>query len=235
MARGLFRKAAFGIWNGLAPKAGPKSLPYTFDFSTDGVISDDLLTENLMNEVQFVQSIYVNNRDNDVEFRIVFAITGQEIVVPANASGIWPVFAPDQTSFVATMAPQAGRIVKVQFLNVPMPLTQWGPISVTVDNVTATFTPTIAASTNNDSGSAHASSTLFNANPNGLRRIVQNPSSNINSIFINFGGQAASDAGSSIEITPGGKFDTEMGPIDLSEWTIFATAVTPYLAMEMVS
>lgn len=240
---GLFQRTAFGIFNGMAPVTigpegqqlpAPKCLPYRFDFSSVSEITDDLLTENISGELKFVQSVYINNRDNDVEFRIKFAVTNQEIVCPANCTGIFPVFAPDQTKFTGTMTAQANRIVEVLFLNIPMPLTQWGPTTVNIANVTATFTPTKGAFSDASNTTTPATSTiLFASNANAIRRVVQNPSSNVESLWINFGGAAASSS-DSIEITPGGKFDTDTGPIDTTEWTIIAVNAIPYVAKEMV-
>src|SRR5690606_609081 len=101
---GLFQRSAVGIFNGLAPmlndEAAPKTLPYRFDFSSVSEIKDDLLTENIVGEIQFVQSIYINNRDNNAEFRIKFLVTNQEVICPANAIVLAPVIATNQVQFV---------------------------------------------------------------------------------------------------------------------------------------
>ncbi len=236
MSVGLFRKLAFAVWNGYAPQQGPKALSYRFDFATVAQITDDLFVENTQNSLSFVQSVYIDNNDNDDEFVLTFAVTNQRIVCQPNSIQIFPVFAPDQTQFTGSMPALANRHVDVIFLNVPMPLTSYGPVTVDVASVTATFTPTVGAFADHSStiAAGGTSQALFAANPAAIQRIVQNPISNNESIFINFGGVAATTGGDSIEIAPGGEFATG-NVIDDTAWTIIsATTGTKYVAKEMV-
>lgn len=126
-------KTAFPTYNGYAPKEGTKALPVVFDFSVFGEITFDLLNENTQGIIQFVQSVWVDNTDNPNPLELIFGITQQRIVVPANAHGMWPVITCDQTHITmkSTVDPLArGQVI---LMNVPMPYTQGGPVVVNVD------------------------------------------------------------------------------------------------------
>lgn len=214
----------------LRPVAHPIGLPVTLDFGTLSEIVFDLEREQTLGQIDFVQSLYVSNFDNANVLTVTLP-GGQVIHVPAAAEGWFPV-AAEFGKFVGkfTTTPAADLSIPIVLANVPVASQQWGPITVNVAGVTATFTPTPGTFTD-ASGNAGASATLFAANADAIRRIVQNPAANINPIYINFGGVAA--AATTFEIPPGGKFDTETGPIDRTEWTIYAAAATPFVAYEM--
>lgn len=215
----------------LRPAAHPIGLPVNLDFGTLAEVVFDLEREQTLGQIDFVQSIYVSNFDN-ADVLVITLPGGQIIHVPAGAEGWFPVaaeFGKFIGKFVTTAVP--GLTIPIVLANVPVASQQWGPITVNIADVTATFTPTVGTFSN-ESGNAGASAQLFAANPAAIRRVVQNPASNINSIFINFGG-AAADA-TTFEIPPGGKFDTETGPIDQTQWMIYAPAATPFVAYEMV-
>jgi len=221
------RRNAFGVWNGYAPspESGPKALPYRFDFSATNRIEGDLLNENTLNVMQFVQGMYVDNSDNAVPFTLLFRVTNQRIVVPANSQGTYMVLAPDQTQFVASMSSAPGRFVDVLFLNVPTAYTQWGPVEV---NATIEPRPLVAPASNfgGTIAVANVAQQLFPANTIAVRRWVQNPSSNVGVLNINVGG-------GQIELTPGQSYDTGAGPLDVTKWEIIAPVGTPtYRALE---
>lgn len=191
---------AFGVWNGYAPAGGPKAMPYEFDFSVDAEIIADLLDENTRGVMGFVQGMYVDNSDNPNPFTIIFKITNQRIVVPANSQGTYPILAPDQTAFVASTTPGDGIKVLVQFLNVPTAYTQWGPISVN-----ANISPTEAVSITDASTTLAVASTsqqILAANANRKYLYIENPTSEVESLWINYGG-AAQEGVDSVELTPG--------------------------------
>lgn len=237
----VLKRIAFAVWNGLAPAEGPKALGMTFDFSVNASYHDNFLQENTGGNFQFCQGIYVDNSDNPNPLTVKFSMTQQRIVVPALAQGMWPVMAPDQTDFVISTTPgndKNGNPLKinVQFLNVPTAYTQWGPITVnSAVTVNASLIPVAAVAADFSSATgAGVSQLLFPANANAKRRTVQNPSQNIDSIFINFGGVAATNAPPSVEITPGSSYDTGSGPIDQTAWAVYSSAVTTFTAKEYV-
>ncbi len=231
---------AFPIYNGLAPLnsdggVDPKCFPMTLDFTSVASIEIDLTLENMAGVINAIQTLYVSNTDNPGAVTFVFQGTGQKLVIEPGQSGYFPITTGQKLFCVASCAVDPDAIVPIQFLNVPMPAFGWGPITVNVASVTATFTPTVGtfADASGNIAAGGVSQNLFAANAAAIRRVVQNPTSNIESIYINFGGVAAS-AANSIEITPGGEFDTGTGPIDQTAWKIIAATLgTTYVAKEM--
>lgn len=215
------------------PEQYPKAIGVELDFGTASEIKFDLEREQTLGQIDFVQTIFVSNFDNDAVLSIDLP-GGQRIHVPANAEGYYPVVA-EFGKFVATFSttPAANLVVPIQLLNVPISSEQWGPLTINIASVTATFTPTVGTWADaNGTTTGGASTALFAANGDAIRRIVQNPSGNPRSIFINFGGAAAS--ATEFEIPPGGIFDTGTGPIDQTAWTVFsASGNLPYVAKEM--
>lgn len=213
--------------NGYAPKikeGGPKAVTVALDFTTDNEIDIDFTVIQQLGALSFLQSVFVDNRVNPNALVLTFDQTGQIIQIPALSQGIYPVIATVSSKCVATTIAGANVICSLIGLNMPMPLTQWGPTTVNIGNVTATFTPT-AATAADASGVIAAGGTsqqLFAANLNAKRRIIQNPAANNDSIFIQFGGVAAVVGSPSIEISVGQEFDTSTGPIDQTRWNIIS-------------
>ena len=225
-------RTAFQVPNALAPAdgVGPLYLPVLLDFRSVSTITFDLLEEQSGGVFDKAQSLYVENKNNLNPLILHFAGTDYELTVPAGAGGIFPVFTNGITQCVASTPVAASLQIQIAFVNVPMPLTQWGPITVNIAAVTATFEPT-PMTLSDFSGNAGASAQVFPANAAALFRTVQNPATNINSIFLNFGGVAATDAGGSIEIPPGQSFTTG-NTIDQTQWMIYAAAATPFTAKQ---
>lgn len=83
---------------------------------------------------------------------------------------------------------------------------------------------------------AATSQVVANQNPDRKRLIIQNPANQVESLFINFGAAATistATAANSLEILPGGVFDTAGGPVPIDQVTIIATTAThPFTAKE---
>lgn len=126
-------KQAFPVFNGYAPKQGPKALPVTLDFSEKAEQAFDLVLENTEGVIDYIQSIYVDNSDNPNTVEFIFGVTNQRLVVPAGAQGNWPVIAPSQTRIFTRSTVDPKARVNVLLMNVPMPYTQWGPQTVNVN------------------------------------------------------------------------------------------------------
>jgi len=228
------QKTSFPVFNGYAPKEGPKALPIAFDFTSVASVDIDLFTENTNGVIQYVQAVYVDNSLNPNELTIFFPSTQQKIVIPATAQGVWPVFSIDQVRLTisSTIDPDArGNII---LLNVPMPLTQWGPLTVNA-NITA---ETITAVTASDFSAALAlggtSETAIPANAARKGFVIQNPPTETESLFVDMGIAAAQ--GTAIEIAPGQMFPPNGSPY-VSTQAINVVAATTghvYIAKEFV-
>jgi hypothetical protein len=227
-----WQRSAFEVFNIFSPKRGGKSIPYIFDFTAVSEISDDMILEEEQGVIEFISGIYVDNRSNGNttnDFVITFVGTGQTVSVPPGCQGMFPVIAVRGAKFVATCN-SAVKVV-VQFLNFPTPLTQWGPLTVTVSNVTANFSPTRGTFTDR-SGSitlGNTAQTLAAVNANRNRIMIVNPATAASqgiatseSLFINFTSAAVVNGVGSIELTPGGSFDNAAGPVSTELISVIA-------------
>ena len=212
--------AAFGAFNGMVPKEGPKVLTYPFDFSSgSGTLEDDLLLENTNGVIQFVQSVYVDNSANPNPLTILFRITRQKIVIPANAQGIWPVFSIDQTQFQLSTTVNANAVGTLIFLNVPMPLTQWGP-----QTITANVSPIQKAGNIIDwSGTITTGGTFqvgIPANINTVGWIIQNPPDATEVLYVDFA--VSGTIATSIQLAPGETLEQLSGVVFVGAVNIMA-------------
>lgn len=117
---------AFQTYNGFAPKEKPKVLPITLDFSTYTSVDINLLNENTKGVLQFVQSIYIDNKDNADPLEVTIPVTGQRITCPSSCQGTFPIYAVDQ--FQATFACVGGNDAKVHLCNFAQPYSVWQTI-----------------------------------------------------------------------------------------------------------
>lgn len=226
-------KTSFPVLNGYAPQeGGPKAVPITLDFNTETSYEFDLVDEVARDVIKFVQSVWVDNFDNPNALILSFSQTGQRLVVPAGAQGTWPVIAPLGLRCIATTSAGVGVICKLILLNVPMPQTQFGVNTINIAAVNATFIPTPVTMADASGTTTPATSTqLFAADATAKYRLVTNPPENAESIWINFQNTAAVNDQTSIEIPPGGKYETT-NAIDQSKWNIYAVGAVTYSAKQ---
>lgn len=217
--------AGWPVSNGYAPEGGPKALPISLDFTTAAAIIVDLVQEVASGAINMIQSVYVDNSNNLSPLTILWDQTAQRIVVPPTAQGMFPVITPkDNPRFQASSA--GAVVVGIILLNVPMPLTQTGPITLNVANVNPPITN--AVNRGGFIAAGGVSQQLVAANVNRRRLLVENPTTEVESLFINFGANATLNgaaAPDSIEITPGGYFDSSNGPISGEAVNIIAATI----------
>lgn len=225
-------KTAFPVFNGYAPKDAPKALPIPFDFSTVDSFEFDLLNENTQGIIGFVQSVYVDNYDNPNPLEIYVFGTQQRVVIPAGATGIWPIFSIDQVKMRVSSANDPAAIGSIILLNVPMPLTQWGPIDVTANITAETITQVSAANFSDVIALGGTSQSAIGANANRKGFLIQNPATEIESLYIDFGIAAA--PGSAIELPPGAMFPPNGSPyVTAQQINVYAaTTGHAYIAKE---
>lgn len=222
-------RASFGISNGLAPAQGPKGLSLNLDFSAAVTIRGDFLLEETQGIIQGIQSVFVDNSQNASAVTITFGVTQQRLVIPANSQLTAPVFAVDQLSFTATSV--GAVIVPVTFLNVPMPFASWG--SVTVNS---TLVPTTGVYTDRSGSIAVGNTSQQAMAANGARKrlIIQNPATETEVLYVNFTAAANSATKISLELVPGGSYDSAFGPVTTEAVNVVAvTAAHKYIAKEM--
>lgn len=118
-------KAAFQCFNGYAPANGPKSIALLTDFTTDTFIDFDLTLELAMQDIEFIQSMFVDNVGNAQALTFAFQISQQRIVVPAQKQGTFPIIAPSPLKFRVSTTNGVGIAPSIILLNVPMPIATW--------------------------------------------------------------------------------------------------------------
>lgn len=226
-------KTAFPTFNGYAPKEGVKALPIFFDFRTVAVLEFDLLLENTQGSIQMVQSVWVDNADNPNSIEILFGVTNQRVVVPANVQAMCPVITVDQTRVKITGTINPDAVGQIILMNVPMPYTQVGAVTVNVPAINvAAITPVTATDHSGTITAGGTSQSAIPANTSRLGFTVQNPTNEIEPLYINF--TSAAGAGNSIEILPGQIFPPNGSPyVSTEEITInAATTGHVYIAKE---
>jgi hypothetical protein len=217
-------KTSFPVFNGYGPAQGAQCVPISLDFSVNNQIDFDIVSEVNSGIIDFAQSIWVDNSLNAAAVTFQFSQTGQKLVVPAYAQGIWPVIAPAALRCVATTTPAANLTVPIILLNVPMPMTQYGPVSVGVLNVTADATPIQADVTVTSVSLSGISEVAIAANAARKRLIIQAHPNNAGPIAFNWGAGAAVLA-SCPNLLAGQSFDTGVGPVSTQALNIIGTAL----------
>jgi hypothetical protein len=122
--------SALPHWWGYAPAVdtGPRALGVNLTWAEgDEPVQDvDLFRENVMSEMPFVQSIWIDNADNPNPLRIITDAINQRIIFPSASQGIRPMLIGNPTKFtVQAVPPGVGEdafTVRLILLNVPAPI-----------------------------------------------------------------------------------------------------------------
>lgn len=113
----------YKVFNGYAPTEGSRALPLAFDFSQAASYSGDLVLAQNMGNLEFVQSVFVDNSANSYPVTLSFNQVNQSIVFPPYAQGYMPVLVPNEPRY--TIASSGNVVVDVIFLTFPMPAVVW--------------------------------------------------------------------------------------------------------------
>lgn len=129
------QKSYFQIFSPMFPKEGPKTVPLIFKFA-DGVSQDYQFDTDTLNDIEYIQSVWVDASDCASPVKITCNISLHTITVQPGEQGIWPVIAPNPFKFNIACADAEG-VVKTQFMNVPMALARYGLSAAGSGNATA--------------------------------------------------------------------------------------------------
>lgn len=202
---------AVPVDTGKDPKAA-KAIPVIYDFSQAASFTTDLTSQKLTGKLTIFQSIFIDNSQNNQAITVQMAGLGQQISIPAQYQGIFPVFVSDQPLF--TVSSQGSGIAKVAYSNAHLPPCTWAtvpnPVSVSgtlqtadavldatvTNNHVQTLTKAAGVTYTDHSGTiaaAGASQQLLPANPNRQGFLVMNvDEANLEELGINVTGAAAS-------------------------------------------
>lgn len=95
------------------------------DFSVASEISFDLMQETVLNEIGFVQAMYIDNADNANPLTVFITPTQQRITVKGRTQGWYYALCGDPPVFKVMTTPAALCLVTIFFGNVPMAPVQW--------------------------------------------------------------------------------------------------------------
>ena len=219
---------------------GPRAIQFSFDFS--GGTTEIPVSLNAADYgLSIVQTAFIDNSNNGSAITLAVNGSNQKLTCPPYSQGYFPIMLIGPT--LSLIAKSAGGVaVAISFLNVYAELSIWNvtaPGSVTgavTVNGTVTLQPQGAVFTNRSGaiGTGGTSQQLAAANGARKRIIVQNPSTEIESLFIRFGAAAGVNDGVAFEILPGGAFDSGAAPVSTEQIQVVATtAGHKFIAQEM--
>lgn len=117
-------RAAFPITTGQASTSGPKAVFDNPTLPASGSLDVDFVQEQAGNALDFIQSLYVNNKANGVTVEFIFP-PGFSILVRANQQGVWPVICSAQGVRFRIVG-TAGNVIPYIVSNASIPTGQWG-------------------------------------------------------------------------------------------------------------
>lgn len=117
----------FQVVNGHSPAHGSRALFAPFDFAGVTSIGFNFYQELTDGNMDFVQSMFIDNSLNTAEFQIIFDGTRHKIVAQPYSQGIYPVICA-QGKLTGVASSGGGVRVPVYFHNVPQPFYTSGPI-----------------------------------------------------------------------------------------------------------
>lgn len=102
-------------------------MPVVLGFSGSvSSVAVNLLLENTDGKLAFVQSIYIDNKNNAAPLEVVIPVTGQRITCPSQCQGTFPIYAVDQ--FQAVFSCLGGLEAKVHLCNFTQPFSVWNTL-----------------------------------------------------------------------------------------------------------
>lgn len=120
-------RSSYELPNGLYPEKGPRGMPQTYDFTSVTSIDVDFTQTEMLDRLEYVQTIYVDNSLNASSFSIYFNSLNQTLTWPPNSQGYLPVLCSNPPKF--TVSSVGGVIVAVEFLSIALPAIIWSALS----------------------------------------------------------------------------------------------------------
>ena len=108
----------------LIPKEGPKSIPISFPFTGSALsFTVDFSQVIQQGRIACINGLFIDNSANPDSLSVTVQQTGQVIVCPPEAQGIFPIIGPEFTR--VTVASLGAVTVLIQFLNTTPTLSVW--------------------------------------------------------------------------------------------------------------
>lgn len=114
--------------NGLAPRAGPRSIARTYNLLAGIAQGVNLIESQSLGKLEFIQTIYCDNSSNPNPVTITTNLTFQAVIFPAFSQGYQPLMVPKKAPNLTVQSPGAAA-VSFQFLTMAVPSDVWFPWS----------------------------------------------------------------------------------------------------------
>ncbi len=111
------------IWNGIVPAGGLKALRAVADWSTGASFTIDLTLAQQSGQLTNVQSLYMDNSQNDQPATLIVQGTLARYTLPGNWQGVLPILSPIPPVF-SVQSSGTGTTV-FYFVNAPLPCLTW--------------------------------------------------------------------------------------------------------------
>jgi len=113
----------FSVANMIVPAEGPKVVPIKLDFNGISEIEIDGNQIVTQGQLAYIQTVYIDNSENDEPISIVSDLTDQVITCPAGCQGNFNVFMPNNPKFIVRT--DGTLIVTIFFCNFPLIPAVW--------------------------------------------------------------------------------------------------------------
>ena len=113
------------VFAALIPREGPKAVPVPFDFTAYNSQVVDLSNLQQRGLISAVQAVFADNSANPVALVISVNGSQQNIIVPPNSQGYFPLLVPAAIELTVSMTGATSPGTTIFLLNFPVPAVQW--------------------------------------------------------------------------------------------------------------
>lgn len=110
--------------NSAIPSQGPRGIPMTFDWTVSQSYSCDMSYVTTQKQLEYVQTIFVDNSTNAFAITVKEAMLPQTLTVPPYSQAYLPILSGIQPKLTIASAGATGS-TKIVFLNIPVTPSVW--------------------------------------------------------------------------------------------------------------
>lgn len=237
----------FPTVNGSLPCEGTKALPFVFDFAAANAYQVDLTQLQQQNTFTTLQTVWIDNSQNNSFLEIICGTTSQLIFAPPRTQGFYAMLLP--VPFKFSVQSSGGIAVQCIFLNYYIPPQVWTVGTVSASGLPQIDVPALDAIIVNGglnvnttpqtltgmldrSGTIAAGGTrqqVFAANAAAKRRVLSNPSTATEILQFSW----TTNTTGLIDLLPGQTWDESNATIVGDAWFVVgATTTHAFIAYE---
>lgn len=216
----------FSVLNGSTPCEGTKAYPFNLDFTANSAYLVDLTQQYQQKQFTTLQTVWIDNKDNDNDLEIICGTTSQRIIAPGGTQGFYAMLQPSPPKF--TVQTSGSLIVNIALLNFYIPPVVWTDIPLSAGGLPQVDVPAldavisggkvqVASNPYTVTGMVDASGVIaaggvwqavFAVNAVRKRFILSNPDTATETLYFRING------GGAIPMFPGGGWDESGSSID---------------------